>query len=57
MDRRKPPLVDRLLFAGACALFAATAVRSKSYVFSAMTFGLILVASAAARARRRERVN
>jgi diacylglycerol kinase (ATP) len=57
MDRRKPPLIDRLLFAGACALFAAAAVRSTSYVFSAMTFGLLLVANAAARARRRERAN
>jgi diacylglycerol kinase (ATP) len=48
---RKPRFVDPLLFVAAVALFAATLPSSTSYVFSAMTLGLIVVAGAAARAR------
>jgi diacylglycerol kinase (ATP) len=52
MDRRKARGVDELVFAVACGLFGASALRSTSYVFSAMTFGLLLIAFAAARQRR-----
>lgn len=52
-DWRRPAWVDGLLMIAAVGLFAASALRSESYVFSAMTFGLLIVSGAAAVARRR----
>ena len=54
-DHPRPRFVDVLLFGGAAALFVPTVRGSQSYVFSALTFGLVLLAAAAARQRRRER--
>ncbi len=53
MDRVKSAAFDWLVFTIACALWAATAVRTASAVFSAMTLGLLLVAHAAGMTRRR----
>ncbi len=53
MDRPKPATVDLGLFALGCALLLALATRSESYVFSSMTFGLLVVAGDSARMRRK----
>lgn len=55
MPIRKAAAVDALLFLTGCALLAALAVRSQSYVFTAMTFGLLVVAGDSARERRARR--
>ena len=52
-DLRKPAWLDGALSLVALLLFAASAIRSPSYVFSAMTFGLLVVCGAAAVVRRR----
>jgi diacylglycerol kinase (ATP) len=51
----RPPsrLVDGILFGGVCVLYAPSIPGSYSVVFSALTFGLALLALAAARQRRR----
>src|SRR5262249_8611240 len=54
-ERPKPAALDLLLFAAGCGLFIALLATSTSYVFSAMTLGLLLLASAAARARQMAR--
>lgn len=53
MKVRKPLAVDLLLFAVALVLMGAMAVRSASYVFSAMTFGLVVLAFASAMERQK----
>jgi diacylglycerol kinase (ATP) len=53
MPRPKSVLADVLLFLLGCGLLAALAVRSNSLVFTAMTFGLLVVAGDSARARRK----
>lgn len=52
---RKAAIVDGLLFVAAILLYVATLPASESYVFSAMTFGLLFVAGAAALERRATR--
>ena len=52
--RRRPALLDVLLFAGALALLGLLTLETASTVFSAMAFGLLVVAGDAARVRRRE---
>ena len=52
---RRPVAMDVLLCAGAVALFALTVPRSESYVFSTITFGLLVLAEETARTRRRHR--
>jgi diacylglycerol kinase (ATP) len=49
----KPLWMDLGAFAAGCALMAALALRSESYVFSALTFGLLVVALATALAQRK----
>ena len=51
--RPKPAASDILLFACATLLFTASAIRSTSYVFSSMTYALVIVSGAAAWQRRR----
>ena len=51
-DRPKSRIVDGVLFVAAAGLYAPTVPGSYSYVFSAITFGLLLLALAAARQRR-----
>lgn len=51
MDARKPLWLDLLFFAGASALMWALALRTESLVFSALTYGLVLIAFFAALAR------
>jgi diacylglycerol kinase (ATP) len=53
MDRPKPLWLDWALFIVACALLAALGQRSQSYVFTSMTFGLLVVAADSARLRRK----
>ncbi|WP_257463420.1 diacylglycerol kinase family protein [Archangium lipolyticum] len=48
--------VDRLAFVGGAILLGALAPRTASSVFTAMDAGLLIVAGAAARQRRRERM-
>jgi diacylglycerol kinase (ATP) len=52
LDRPKRAAIDVGLFLVGCALLIALASRSESYVFSAMTFGLLVVAGESARRRR-----
>lgn len=52
-EQQKPAWVDALLGVGAFGCWAAIASWSESYVFSAMTLGLLIVCAAAARERRR----
>ncbi|MBI3184198.1 MAG: diacylglycerol kinase family protein [Myxococcales bacterium] len=56
-ESRKPRFADALLVAGGIGLWAATVSWSESYVFSAMTFGLLVVAASAAWARQKARQN
>ncbi len=49
---KKPLGVDLLAFLGGAVLLGLLAMRSQSLVFSAMTWGLLVVAGAAARERR-----
>lgn len=49
---RKPAWLDVALFFAGCGLLAAQVITSESYVFSAMVFGLLVVAADAARRRR-----
>jgi len=51
--RRRPLWLDAALFAAATALMGATLPRSESWVFSALTYGLVVVAGASALARRK----
>ncbi len=51
-ESRKPLAVDLLLGVVSLGLWAVTVTWSESYVFSAMTFGFLLVAIATARVRR-----
>jgi len=53
LARPKPLWLDVTLFAGATALLAATMVRTESLVFSALTYGLAVVAAASALERRK----
>jgi len=53
MERRKPSWVDALCFGGGLGLLGALALRTTSYVFSTLNLGLLIVALAAARERRR----
>jgi diacylglycerol kinase (ATP) len=53
LARRKPLWVDAGLFAGASGLLMATVPHSESWVFSALTYGLVVVAAASALERRR----
>ncbi len=53
MDVAKSPAVDAGLFLIGCGLLAVLASWSTSYVFSSMTFGLLIVAGDSARLRRR----
>jgi diacylglycerol kinase (ATP) len=55
--RRRPFVLDALSFLSAVALLGLLAVRSTSYVFTAMTFGLLVLAAAAALEQRRPRAN
>ena len=50
-ERKRPVVVDVLVFVAAMGLLAITVSWSTSFVFSAMTFGMLVVAAAAARAR------
>ncbi len=50
---RRPALVDVALFLAGCGLLAALALKTESVVFTSLTFGLLVVAASAARARRR----
>ena len=52
-ERKKPLLVDLGIFALGLGLWAVTVTWSYSLVFSAMTFGMLVVAGDTARARRR----
>jgi diacylglycerol kinase (ATP) len=51
--RQRRVFWDVLLFVLACGLLAPLALWSESHVFSAMTFGLLVVAADSARVRRR----
>jgi diacylglycerol kinase (ATP) len=53
MDAVKSPAVDVVLFLLGCGLLAVLVSWSSSYVFSAMTLGLLIVAGDSARLRRR----
>ena len=53
MPHRKSATADALLFSFGCALLAVLAVSSTSYAFTAMTFGLLVVAADSARVRRK----
>ena len=53
MDARKPRWLDVALLALSLSLLAATIPHTESYVFTAMTFGLLVMAADAARARHR----
>jgi diacylglycerol kinase (ATP) len=53
MDVPRPPAIDVGLFLIGCGLLAVLASWSTSYVFSSMTFGLLIVAGDSARLRRR----
>jgi diacylglycerol kinase (ATP) len=57
MNRPKPLGVDILLFVVGLGLIGLLAEHSESYVFTAMTFGLLVVAGAAALEQRRLRVS
>lgn len=50
--RNKPLWVDWAAFLAGCALMIALIVRSESYVFSALTFGLLVLAFSAAISQR-----
>jgi len=50
-EQKRPVWVDLLIFVVALGLLGITISWSNSYVFSAMTFGMLVVAAAAARAR------
>ena len=54
-EGKKPVPVDVLVFLLACGLIALMTTWSKSYVFSAMTFGMIVMAGAAALSRQKTR--
>jgi diacylglycerol kinase (ATP) len=51
--RKKPAWVDALLFGLGCALMVALSLRTESYVFCALTLGVLVLCGAAARERRR----
>lgn len=51
--RRKPLWLDVALFVGATGFWGATVPRTESWVFSALTFGLVVVAAASALERQR----
>jgi diacylglycerol kinase (ATP) len=51
---RRPAWVDAGLLALGCALLAALVLKSESYVFSAMNFGLLVLCGDAARTRRKQ---
>jgi diacylglycerol kinase (ATP) len=53
MNARKPGWVDGLLFGGGLGLLVAIGMRSNSYVFTALNFGLLAVAGASAVERRK----
>lgn len=53
MDRARPLSVDIALFVLGCGLIAALATWSQSYVFTSMTFGLLVLAGDTARLRRK----
>jgi diacylglycerol kinase (ATP) len=53
MDHRKPIALDIALFTLGSALIGTLALRSESYVFSGLTFGLLVLASESARLRRK----
>lgn len=54
LPRPRPAWVDALAFIAGAALMGLQALRTASSVFTALTAGLLVVAGAAARARRRE---
>jgi diacylglycerol kinase (ATP) len=54
LPRARPAWVDALAFIAGATLMGLQALRTASSVFSALTAGLLVVAGAAARARRRE---
>jgi hypothetical protein len=54
MARRKPVWLDVLFFAGASVFLALTLRQTESWVFSALTYSLVVVAGASAILRRRE---
>jgi diacylglycerol kinase (ATP) len=50
--QEKRSVIDLACFVGGCALVAALALASTSYVFTALTFGLLVVAGECARRRK-----
>lgn len=54
LPHRRPAITDGLAFALAAVLNLLIAMRSPSHVFSVLTFGIVVVAAAAARQRQRE---
>ena len=53
LPTRRPAWLDLIFFVAGLALLGGLAVRSESYVFSAMTLGLLVLSADAARQRRR----
>jgi diacylglycerol kinase (ATP) len=53
-ERRRPAVLDVAAFLGGCGLTAWTVTWTFSYVFSAMSFGLLVVAAGAARMRHKQ---
>ena len=53
-ERRRPAVVDLLAFLAGCVLTTWTVMWTFSYVFSAMTYGLLVLAAASAWVRRKE---
>jgi diacylglycerol kinase (ATP) len=51
---RRPGWLDAGLFVLGCGLLTALIIKSESYVFSAMTFGLLVLSGDAARLRRKQ---
>ena len=54
-EAKKPAWLDALMFVAALAVLGYTVTFSESYVFSAMTFGMLVVCGDAARRRQRDR--
>ena len=54
-EAKKPVWLDVLMFAAALGLLAWSVTWSQSYVFSAMTFGMLVVCGNAAVVRQLER--
>jgi diacylglycerol kinase (ATP) len=54
MDYRKPVVADIALFLFGCVLLVALAQQSESYVFTGLTFGLLVLAGECARLRQKK---